>query len=393
LNKRWWWTASVAAALVFSPACDRGTADDGRAGAASAKPGPASKGKGPDRPEGQADPAVPVVVISAVRADMEAFLEASSTLEAERSVEVVSQATGVVAQYYFEEGGRVARGQVLARLAYEDLELAETRARSELERLRADFARAERLSAEQLIPDADFQKVQFDLARADVDWQKARLELERTRIVAPIAGIVTARMINVGQLIRSNDPVYRIVDFDSLVAPVFAPERYLQDIAVGQEAILTTPALGGAKVAGRVERISPVVDTQSGTIRVVVRMAPDVRLRPGMFANVQLVLDRHESVVVVPKKALVFEDETPHVFVIEDGAARRRAVSLGYQDDARAEVAEGVAEGDSVVLVGQSTLKDGTVVVAEDEAGRKVGGEPATAGSAPAGAAPAGAGS
>jgi membrane fusion protein (multidrug efflux system) len=278
----------------------------------------------------------------------------------------------VVATLAVEEGDRVRRGVTLARLAYESLELAEARARSEYERLQNEFARAEKLSGERFISEEEFQRIRFDLKRAEIDWQTARLELDRTRIAAPIAGTVVERYINVGQLVRQNDPLFRVVDFDSLIAPVFVPEKYLSDLHVGQQAFLETPGLGRRRVTGSVLRISPVVESQSGTVRVVIDLPSSDALRPGMFANVQLVLDAHRGVVVVPKKALVYEDESPHVFVVEDGRAVRRPVSLGYQDASRAEITEGLALDEIVVLVGQSTLKDGSAVVAEDESGEPV---------------------
>jgi RND family efflux transporter MFP subunit len=328
------------------------------------------KGRGPQGPREEA--AVPVVVTVSERGDMEAFLEASSTLEAEASVEVVSEATGVVAEILAEAGDQFRADQTLARLAYKEVELTERRASSELERLRAEFARAEKLSREELITEEDYQTVQYDLARAEIDWQQASLELERTRIVAPITGTVTERMINVGDLVQKNQAVFRVVDFDSLVAPVHIPEKHLTDLHVGQAALLLPPALHGRQVPARIKRISPVVDAQSGTVEVILDMDRSADLRPGMFANARIVLDKHEDVVVLPKKTLVYEDERPHVFVVEQGRAHRRAVELGYQDEARTEIVAGLEDGNLVVLVGQSTLKDGSLVKAEDSDGQPV---------------------
>jgi RND family efflux transporter MFP subunit len=303
---------------------------------------------------------------------MEAFLDASSTLEAEASVEVVSEATGVVAEILAEQGDTFREGDTLARLAYEELELAERRARSELERLQANFARAEKLDREQLITEEDYQTIQYDLARAEIDWQQASLDLERTRILAPITGTVTERLINVGDLVQKNQAVYRLVDFDSLVAPVHVPEKQSVGLHVGQQALLLPPALSGRQVSARIKRISPVVDSQSGTVEVILDMDRSSALRPGMFANARIVLDRHDDVIVLPKKALVYEDEEPHVFVVEQGRATKRRVELGYQDQGLAEVVSGIDETNVVVLVGQSTLKDGSLVRAEDEQGQAV---------------------
>ncbi|MDQ7006714.1 MAG: efflux RND transporter periplasmic adaptor subunit [Acidobacteriota bacterium] len=341
-------------------------AGGGRRGMGGGRPG-----RGPAGRKRQAA-RVPVILAPAGRDTMEAFLEASSTLEAEESVEVVSQATGVVVEVLAEEGDRVQAGQELARLAYEELELAEQKARTQLERLRADYARSEQLARQDLVSEEDFTRLGFDLKQAEIDWRQKALELERTRIVSPITGTITERMIRVGQLKRQNDPVYRLVDLASIVAPVFVPEKYLDQLRVGQRALLSAPALPGTRITGRVLRIAPVVDSQSGTVRVTVDPGTSARLRPGMFANVRLVLDRHEDVVVIPKKAIVYEDEQPGIFVVEAGKARRRAIEIGYQDELRAEVVSGLEAGELVVLVGQSALKDGSEVVAEDEQGRPI---------------------
>jgi membrane fusion protein (multidrug efflux system) len=363
--------AALATAVCLLLAACGGSGEEGRGGGpGGGRAGWMAKGKGQGGPRPEAK--VPVVVTPAVRGDMEAFLDASSTLEAEISVEVVSEATGVVAEILAEAGDRLGKGRTLARLAYEEIELAEQRARSELERLRANFARAEKLNGEQLITEEDYQTVQFDLARAEIDWQQASLELERTRIDAPIKGTVTERMINVGDLVQKNQAVYRMVDFDSLVAPVHIPEKHLVNLHRGQQALLLPPALSGRQVTARVKRISPVVDSQSGTVEVILEMERDTGLRPGMFANARIVLDRHADVVVLPKKTLVYEDEKPHVFVVREGRARKQSVELGYQDSARAEITAGIDDGTLVVLVGQSTLKDGSPVAAEDENGSRV---------------------
>ncbi len=326
---------------------------------------PRTKGQRPGRPGGRPEAAaVPVVTARTLVDDMEAFLDGSSTLHAEETVDVVSQATGVVVEVLAEEGQRVRKGEVLVRLAYEELELAEQRARSEYARLQANFARAENLSKEQLIPEEDFQQVRFDLARTEIDWQQARLDSRHTKILSPIAGTVTARMVRVGQLVRENDTVHQLVDFSSLVAPVFIPEKYIGSLRVGQPAFLTTPALGESRIDGKILRISPVVDSQSGTVKVTVDLKGSTGLRPGMFAEVQLVLDRHEGVAVIEKRAIVYDDELPHVFVVLDGKVERRRIELGYQDENRAEVVAGVQPGEEVVVVGQSALKDGSAVFA-----------------------------
>jgi len=325
------------------------------------RPGGRRGAPGGGPPSDAEAPKIPVIATRAERDDMEAFLDASSTLIAEEQVDVVSRATGVVAELLAEEGDPIRKDGTLARLDYEELELAERRARAELDKLQADFARAESLDREQLISKEEYQQVRFDFARAEIDWQQTKLELQRTRISAPISGTVTERMINVGQLVQTNAVVYRVVDFNSLVAPIFVPEKYLGSLRVGQKAKIRPRGLD-AGVEGHILRISPIVDSQSGTIKVTVTLDQRSALRPGMFAGVQVVLDAHAGVVVIPKKSLVFDDEEPHVFVVDEGTAARRRLTLGYQDAERVEVVAGLDAGEMVVQVGQSALKDGSQV-------------------------------
>jgi membrane fusion protein (multidrug efflux system) len=363
--------------LLLAPAflsCSSGEAEPGgddRKAQASARGrtkgfgGRAKGGRPGGPPGGKEQPAVPVETAVIETDDMEAFLDGSSTLYAEETVDVVSQATGVVVEVLAEEGDRVRKGELLARMDYEELELAERRARSEFERLQANFQRAGKLQKEDLIAEEDFQQIKFDLARAEIDRQQAELDLEHTRILSPISGTVVSREIRVGQLVRENDTVYQMVDFNSLVAPVFLPEKYLGNLRAGQQAFLTTPSLGDRKIPGAILRISPMVDSQSGTVEVTVGLKESDDLRPGMFASVQLVLDRHLNVVVIQKRAIVYDNELPYVFVVENGTASRRRINLGYQDETRAEVTSGLEEGEVIVVVGQSALKDGSTVAEE----------------------------
>ena len=125
-------------------------------------------------------------------------------------------------------------------------------------------------------------------------------------------------------------------------------------------------------VRGHVDRVSPVVDAESGTVEVTVGVEDVFRLRPGMFVSARLVLDTHENTLAVAKQAIVYEDESPHLFVVEAGRAQRREVELGYAGDELVEVTEGLSADEWVVLVGQSGLESDTRVAAENGAGEPV---------------------
>ena len=322
---------------------------------------------------GQEAPAVPVIVARPKTETMRAFLDASATLRAEAYVDVVSEATGVVVELFVEEGDAVEEGQELARLAYEELELAVRRAQNEVDRLESEYRRNEALAREKLISEDVFQRLKFDLEGAQIDLEQRRLELARTKISAPISGTVTQRDVNIGTLVRANEALFSILDFASIVAPVHLPERYLRDLEVGQEAKVQPAGHDEHWLKARVTRISPVVDSESGTFEVLITPHRLRGLRPGMFAKVQLTLDEHTDVTTVEKRSLVYDDERPYLFMVNDvGRAVKIPVSLGYQGDESIEITSKLPDHDFIVVVGQSALKDGHRIVAETEDGRPV---------------------
>jgi RND family efflux transporter MFP subunit len=110
---------------------------------------------------------------------------------------------------------------------------------------------------------------------------------------------------------------------------------------------------------GSILRVNPVVDAATGTVKVTVAMADGQReLKPGMFGRIEILYDRRESAVLVPKDAVLTEDAAQSVFVVADGKAKRRSIRIGYSDSHNYEVLDGLKSGDQVVTTGQANLKD-----------------------------------
>ena len=131
------------------------------------------------------------------------------------------------------------------------------------------------------------------------------------------------------------------------------------NLSVGQPARITTDLLPDDDFPGRIIRISPVVDPNSGTFRVTLAIDDaDERLRPGMFVTTRIVTATHDEALLVPKRAVVYDDGYPHVFVVQDSTARKIQLDVGFEDTENLEVLSGVGRGDSIVVVGQNGLKD-----------------------------------
>lgn len=306
--------------------------------------------------------AVPVEVAKASRRAISASYSGTATLDAPAEAQVVAKTTGVILRLMAEEGDVVQAGQVLARLDPDRKELALAQSQAQLRKLESEFKRSQELFARQLVSADAHEKLrsELEIQRAAVDIM--RLELSYTHVVAPISGIVAQRMVKEGNLVQTNAPLFRIVDTSRLEAVLNVPERELATMKPGLPVRMHVDAVPGVAFEGKVDRVAPVVDSGSGTFRVVTTFQGAELLRPGMFGRVEVVYDQRADVLVVPRDALVEGDGVTAVFAVRDGKAVRTPVQLGYVNGSFAEVRAGLDEGDQVVTVGKVTLRDGASV-------------------------------
>lgn len=317
----------------------------------------------PAAPPAKQEVAVPVQVEVPSRGTVSAALVASSTLETEQQADVLAKTDGLVVRMLVDEGANVAKGQVLAELEDADKTIALQQARLKAEASKREYERAQRSHQDQLISQQDFERLRstHDLALADVE--SAALSLSYTKIVAPFGGRIVDRVVVQGRHIKSGEKLFTIANLTPLVARVFLPEKDVAGLRLGQTAELVLDAAGGQRLPGRVTRISPVVDTSTGTIKVTVEaLALTPSARPGSFTSVRIVTDTHKDALLVPKAAVVREDSSDYLFVADGSRARRCKVKLGLPSDGRIEVVAGLSGRESVIVAGQGSLKDGARV-------------------------------
>ena len=180
---------------------------------------------------------------------------------------------------------------------------------------------------------------------------------------APIAGTVTRRLVSLGDFVTVNQPLFEIVDFGSIVARVYVPEKEMPRLAVGVPARLSAPALGGERFPGKIDRLAPVVDPKSGTVKVTVAIPERSGLKPGMYVDVELVTAVRDDALLVPKRALVYDQDQIFVYRVgEDMKVAKVFLRPRLEDKQNIEPADGVAAGDRIVVAGQAGLKDGLEV-------------------------------
>ena len=326
-----------------------------------------AKDKGKDA--AAADTAVPVEVQALRRAPIVAVYSGTAPVEAHEEAEVVAKVGGEVRQLYVEEGDSVRAGQVLARLDGDRLRLEVAQTEANLRKLERDYKRQLELSEKGLVAKGTAENAKFDLDALRASYDRARLELSYTEIRAPIDGVVSARHIKVGNTIAPNAPTFHVTNMDPPVAYVHIPEKEFRKLAPQQAADVLVDALGGERFTGIISRISPTVDPKTGTFRARVEVKdPTRRLKPGMFARVNIVYERRENALQLPRSAIVDADGSLSVFVVNGDKAEQRPVNTGLASNGWVEVVEGLEGDERVVVVGQAGLKTGTAVKVVDAA-------------------------
>ncbi len=176
-------------------------------------------------------------------------------------------------------------------------------------------------------------------------------------------------MVKPGNLIALNAPVFRIVNNAHLEGVLNAPEREMGRLKVGLPLRMLVDAVPGKVFEGKVDRIAPVMDSSSGTFRVVCAFDNAPELRPGMFGRIEVVYDQRQDALTVPRIALLEDEGEPAVYVVQGKKAQRRVVQLGYTNGEIAEIRSGLKEGDQVVTAGKVAIRDGTEIQVIETAG------------------------
>jgi len=190
------------------------------------------------------------------------------------------------------------------------------------------------------------------------------LRLDYMSIRSPIAGWVGERLTKIGARVQPSDKLFSVVNNTQIIAVVYVPEKNINELKIGQQAIITSENLAGENFESSIKRISPVVDPSSGTFKVTVGVKNrGQKLKPGMFVNVHLIIDTHKDAILIPKTAIVYENEYLNVFVVRDSMAHKIRLEPGFQDSEKIESLNGLVKAnDKVIVVGQAGMKDKTKV-------------------------------
>jgi membrane fusion protein, multidrug efflux system len=294
------------------------------------------------------------------------------TLQARDAVDVVSEINAVVVALTIDEGRPVSAGDVLVRLDDRKLAARVQEAEARLALARTNFERGRELRENETISIQEFDRLQAEHQIAEAAATLARAELDDTVVKAPFDGIVSERHVSIGQYVTSGERLTALVRNDPLEVSFHVPERFLSQLALDQTVDLTTAAYPGESFTGDVFFIDPRVDEVSRTIRVKAAVSnKDGRLKPGMFAGLELVLRSDDEALLIPESAVQYRGDQALVFVMtEEGVADIRPVTLGARHADALHVTEGLVPGDRVVVEGYQQMFPGVGIIVSPDSAR-----------------------
>ncbi|MEX0701782.1 MAG: efflux RND transporter periplasmic adaptor subunit [Planctomycetales bacterium] len=242
--------------------------------------------------------------------------------------------------------------------------LVAARAQIQSAEANVDVERARKLQAE---ADVDYAKSQLKVA--DADLLRTEILIQYAQVRAPYAGLVTRRAVDTGDFVASAanggqpEPLFTVDRVDKLRIVFDVPENESAQVHIDQPASLVVDALKGRSFAGRIARTAGVLDPRTRTLRVEAELdEPEPVLRAGMFGMVSVTLAERPRAVMLPTRALRYEDRTPFVYCVHNGVVRKHPVTLGYSDGARCEIVEGIGAESRVIVDSRFPVRPGQPV-------------------------------
>ena len=307
----------------------------------------------------------------------ESLLPAVGSLAAVQGVTVTAELTGKVVQIAFTPGSLVKAGDLLVKqdTSSEEAQLRSAEEAAALAKLNVE--RLGKLLAERTIAQSQFDTAEAGYKQAVAQADNIRASIAKKTIRAPFAGRLGIRLVNLGQVINEGEAIVSLQSLDPIYVNFSLPQQQLPSIKPGLAVRVTTDALPGEVVQGRITAINPQVDAATRNIRIQATVAnAEERLRPGMYVSVAVVLPGREQVLAVPATAVLYAPYSDSVFIVEDlpdpdpgrpvKVVRQQLAQLGEKHGDFVAVRSGLKEGDTVVSTGVFKLRNGQTVTVDN---------------------------
>ena len=305
-------------------------------------------------------PPVPVVASDVAVLPLWDEEEVVGNVEAAQRAVLSAKVTGVIDSLKVAPGARVARGEVLATIDAREIRARLDSAVAAQDQAKKDFARVERLLQSGSSTRQEFDAATTRLRTADAVLVEARTMLQYTELTAPFDGVITRKLIEVGDLATPGKPLLEMENSSLLRFECEIPEALIDRVQMGADLPVAVDA-AGVTLTGKVSEIAPSASAGSRTFLVKLDLPPAEKLRAGQFGRVSVQV-RERPAVLVAEGAVVRRGQIESVFVIEEGVARLRLVKTGRRHNGQVEIISGLAGGERVASKDAHLLNDGALV-------------------------------
>jgi len=290
-------------------------------------------------------------------------INAVGTLRPNESLFVAPEIAGRIEKIRFDEGEKVKAGAVLIELDASILRAELAKARSDLALTKANYDRASTLASQgnASLRSRDETQAAFLAGQANLTLAEARFQ--KATLTAPLSGVVGLRVVSVGAYVTPGEKIVELSDVDTLKVDFRVPELRRANLKTGQSIKIAVDAIPDAEFDGTIYAIDPTVDINGRAIRIRARVPnPDGRLSPGLFARIQIIVERRADAIMVAESALFPESGKTWVYRVVDGRAQRAEVTVGLRWPGSVEIRSGLTPQDSVVTAGHQRLRDGAQI-------------------------------
>jgi membrane fusion protein, multidrug efflux system len=286
---------------------------------------------------------------------------------AQQQATVYAKVSGNLERVYVDIGTPVRTGAILALIDTTELAQQNQQAKATYENARMNWTRSKELFDQSLVSrqDLDNAETAYKIARAA--YENTRTRLGYARVTAPFAGFITKRFFDPGALVTTNNSsLFTLMDLDHMKVAINILEKDIPLIDQGKQAVITVDAYPGKSFPGTISRFSNAVDPGTRTMAVEIDVPnPGHNLKPGMFANVSLVIETHDNALTVPGSSILRDDKGPFVFTVVADTARKVRIVPGIEQNGSVEILTGLENVSSVISMGQQFLKDGSPVMVQ----------------------------
>ncbi len=354
--------------------------------------------------EAQQETIIPVHVSSVETGPIDRSIRYMGTVSGERDVRLFSRIPDKIIEMRADEGDIVTDGEVMAivenkvlKEAIDQAEAALRIARANLNNMEREYNRAQRLYDEEAISrqqfdqiDTQFENTEASLEQANASLTQAQENYNYSYIRAPFDGIINERFLELGDMAAGGVPVFSIIQTENVKVKINVVDREYNYVQEGQKVRLRVRSDPNRVFTGTVTKKRPAFDPVSRLAQVEILFPnKDGSLYPGMFGEVELVIDSRDNVPLVPVQAVLYRielDESlgrlideqlvrqPYVYVVDNGRAVRRDIEIGYETHDAAEIRKGLEPGEQIVVRGQNNLIDGARVNITNEVEFSFGG-------------------